>query len=126
AKWDAEKDRFELWTSTQAPHFVVTELAHVFGLKREQVITREVAVGGGFGSKSKVSEHEALAAALARKSGRMVKIALSREEEFAYTKPRHAFRTKLEARADSSGRITLFDARVDVDNGEYNHFGPPF
>ncbi|HYK97228.1 MAG TPA: molybdopterin cofactor-binding domain-containing protein [Candidatus Acidoferrales bacterium] len=124
ARWDTEAERFELWTSTQAPHFVVSELAKVFGLKREQVICREVAVGGGFGSKSKVSEHEALAAALARKSGRTVKIALSREEEFAYTKPRHAFRVHLEARADRDGRITLFDSRIDVDNGAYNHFGP--
>src|SRR5438477_18253 len=121
AKWDVETERFELWTSTQAPHFVVTELAHVFGLRRDQVVTREVAVGGGFGSKSKVSEHEALAAALARKSGRLVKIALSREEEFACTKPRHAFRTKLEARADAQGRIRFFEARIDVDNGAYNH-----
>lgn len=124
AKWDAAEERFELWTSTQAPHFVVNELAHVFGMRREQIITREVAVGGGFGSKSKVSEHEALAAALARKSGRIVKIALSREEEFAYTKPRHAFRTRMEARADREGRIRLFEARIDVDNGAYNHYGP--
>jgi CO/xanthine dehydrogenase Mo-binding subunit/CO/xanthine dehydrogenase FAD-binding subunit len=124
ARWDAERERFELWTSTQAPHFVVNELAHVFGLRREQVICREVAVGGGFGSKSKVSEHEALAAALARASGRTVKIALTREEEFADTKPRHAFRVDFEARADRSGRIRLFEARIDVDNGAYNHFGP--
>lgn len=124
ARWDAEHERFELWTSTQAPHFVVHELAKVFGLRPQQVICREVAVGGGFGSKSKVSEHEALAAALARKSGRLVKIALSREEEFAFTKPRHAFRTRFEARADREGRIRLFEARIDVDNGAYNHFGP--
>ena len=124
ARWDAERERFELWTSTQAPHFVVNELAHVFGLRREQVICREVAVGGGFGSKSKVSEHEALAAALARASGRTVKVALTREEEFADTKPRHAFRVKFAARADRAGRIRLFEARIDVDNGAYNHFGP--
>jgi CO/xanthine dehydrogenase Mo-binding subunit/CO/xanthine dehydrogenase FAD-binding subunit len=124
ATWDAEQERFELWTSTQAPHFVVNELAKVFGLRRDQVICREVAVGGGFGSKSKVSEHEALAAALARKSGRPVRIALSREEEFAYTKPRHAFRTAFTAGADASGRLRFMEARVDIDNGAYNHFGP--
>ncbi len=93
ARWDPERERFELWTSTQAPHFVVNELAHVFGLRRDQVICLEVAVGGGFGSKSKVSGHGALAAALARKSGRPVRIAYSREKEFAGTKPSHAFRT---------------------------------
>ncbi len=124
ARWDAEKERFELWTSTQAPHFVVHELAKVFGLRADQVVCREVAVGGGFGSKSKVSEHEAIAAALARKSGRAVRVALSREEEFAYTKPRHAFRTAFTATADAAGKLRSMEARIDVDNGAYNHFGP--
>lgn len=124
ARWDPERERFELWTSTQAPHFVVKELARVFGLETDQIVCREVAVGGGFGSKSKISEHEALAAALARKSGRPVKIVLTREEEFAFTKPRHAFRVGFTAHADRSGKLRLLDAKIDVDNGAYNHFGP--
>lgn len=124
ARWDPERERFELWTSTQAPHFVVKELARVFGLESDQVICREVAVGGGFGSKSKISEHEALAAALARKSGLPVKIVLTREEEFAFTKPRHAFRVGFTAHADGTGKLRLLDAKIDVDNGAYNHFGP--
>ncbi|MBM4421741.1 MAG: hypothetical protein FJ034_09225, partial [Chloroflexi bacterium] len=124
ARWDAVRERFELWTSTQAPHFVVHELAHVFGLRLDQIVCREVAVGGGFGSKSKISEHEALAAALARKAGAPVRIALSREEEFAATKPRHGFRVGLEVAADGDGRLRAIDAVMDVDNGAYNHFGP--
>ena len=59
------------------------------GSKRDQVIVREVAVGGGFGSKSKISEHEVLAAALARKTGRPVRSCSTRDEEFATTKTRH-------------------------------------
>ena len=124
ARWDVERERIELWTSTQAPHFIVKELAHIFGLRSDQVICREVAVGGGFGARSKVSEHEALAAALARMSGHPVRIALSREEEFANTKPRHAFRVAFSAGADRDGRLRVMGARVDVDNGAYNHFGP--
>lgn len=124
ARWDQERERFELWTSTQAPHFVVKELAKVFGLESDQIVCREVAVGGGFGSKSKISEHEALAAALARKTGRPVKIVLTREEEFAFTKPRHAFSVGFTAHADRSGKLRLLEAKIDVDNGAYNHFGP--
>ncbi|MGH2379284.1 MAG: molybdopterin cofactor-binding domain-containing protein, partial [Candidatus Limnocylindria bacterium] len=124
ARWDGERERFELWTSTQAPHFVVKELARVFGLEGDQIVCREVAVGGGFGSKSKVSEHEALAAALARKSGRPVKIVLTREEEFAFTKPRHAFSVGFTAHADATGKLRLLEAKIDVENGAYNHFGP--
>lgn len=124
ARWDAERERFELWTSTQAPHFVVKELAHIFGLRSEQVVCREVAVGGGFGSKSKISEHEAVAAALSRASGRPVKVALTRDEEFSATKPRHAFRVAITAGADREGRLRVMEARIDADNGAYNHFGP--
>lgn len=124
AWWHPDTEQLELWTSTQAPWFITTEVAHVLGLRAEQVVCRDVAVGGGFGSKSKVSEHEAIAAALSRASGAPVLVAFSRDEEFAATKPRHAFRTHLRIHADDAGRLRMFDAGIDVDNGAYNHYGP--
>ncbi|WP_283138317.1 molybdopterin cofactor-binding domain-containing protein [Rhizohabitans arisaemae] len=117
-------DRLELWTSTQASHFVVHELARVLGLRLDQVVCRDVAVGGGFGSKSKVSEHEAIAGLLSMRSGRPVLVELTRAEEISATKPRHAFRTTMRAHADDTGRIRWFEAEVDVDNGAFNHYGP--
>lgn len=117
-------ERLEMWTSSQAPHFVVHELSALFGLELDQVVCRDVSVGGGFGSKSKISEHEALAAALSMKCGRPVLLELSRAEEFAFTKPRHAFTTTLTAAADADGRLCFLDAVIDVDNGAYNHYGP--
>lgn len=123
AAWDPERERLELWTSTQAPWFIVKEVAHLLGLPRDRVICREVAVGGGFGAKSKISEHEVLAAALARKAGTPVLLQLSREEEFATSKPRHRFETHLRTSADADGVIRLFDADIRVDNGAYNHMG---
>ena len=59
-----------VWTPTQVPQFVQKELAHVLDLPLERVRVREVAVGGGFGARSKVCEQEAIAALLALKTGR--------------------------------------------------------
>lgn len=117
-------NRMELWTSSQAPHFVVHELARVLELELDQVVCRDVSVGGGFGSKSKISEHEALAAMLSMRAGQPVSLVYSREEEMAVTKPRHEFTTQFKAHVDANGRMCLFEAQVDVDNGAYNHYGP--
>lgn len=122
ASW--HDDRLELWVSSQAPHFVVHELARVLNLELDQVVCRDVSVGGGFGSKSKVSEHEAIAGLLSIRAGAPVNLTYTREEETSVVKPRHEFWTNLRASADSEGRICFLDASVDVDNGAYNHYGP--
>jgi CO/xanthine dehydrogenase Mo-binding subunit/CO/xanthine dehydrogenase FAD-binding subunit len=123
AAWDERRELLELWTSTQAPWFIAKEVSHVLGLAHEQVVCREVAVGGGFGSKSKISEHEVLAAALARKAAMPVLLAQTREEEFAANKPRHRIETTLRTSVDADGRICLVDADILVDNGSYSHMG---
>ncbi|GAA3232902.1 hypothetical protein GCM10017691_28010 [Pseudonocardia petroleophila] len=123
AAWDAGRGVVELWTSTQAPWFIAKEVSHLLGLEHEQVICREVAVGGGFGQKSKASEHEVLAAALSRAAGRPVLVELSREEEFGANKPRHRFETVLTTSADADGVLRALEADVVVDNGSYNHMG---
>ncbi len=124
ARWNRDAARLELWTSTQSPYFVREEVAAILGLEPGQVVVREVAVGGGFGSKSKVTDHEVLAAALSLQTGRPVRLILSREEEFATTKCRHDFDVELTTGADAQGRLTHRDARILVDNGAYNHSGP--
>jgi len=125
AKWDAEAARLDIWTSTQVPYFIQKEVSEALGLDRGQVSVREVAVGGGFGSKSKISEHEVLVAALALKTpGRPVAVVFTREDEFAYTKPRHHFAVDIRMGVDTDGRLLTQDAFITVDNGAYNHYGP--
>jgi CO/xanthine dehydrogenase Mo-binding subunit/CO/xanthine dehydrogenase FAD-binding subunit len=123
AAWDSAAERLEVWTSTQSPWFVRKELAHVLGLDVAQVVVREVAVGGGFGSKSKITDHEAIAALLSIRTGRPVRLVLDRDEEFATTKSRHAFTIELATGATAGGQLTHRDAEFRVDNGAYNHSG---
>lgn len=123
AAWD-DDGSLHLWTASQSPWFVAEEVANALAIPQHKVVCHDVSTGGGFGSKSHVSEQEVLAALLARKSGRPVRLQLSREEEFAATKPRHAFFMDLAVHADEQGTINLIDASVHADNGAYNHYGP--
>ena len=124
ARWDPVHQRLDLWVSTQAPYFVRKEVAHMLDLSPEQIRTHPVAVGGGFGAKAKAGSHEVIAAALAMRTKRPVRLVLDRDEEFAATAVRHAFSVDLATGARSDGTLTHRDGYVTVDNGAYNHAGP--
>ena len=124
AEWDAAAERMDLWVSTQAPWFVRKEVAHVLDLDMDQVHTRPVAVGGGFGAKAKAGAHEAIAAALSLRTGRPVRLVLDRAEEFAATATRHPFDIEMSTGATAEGQLTHRDCSLVVDNGAYNHAGP--
>jgi CO/xanthine dehydrogenase Mo-binding subunit/CO/xanthine dehydrogenase FAD-binding subunit len=123
AQWIEAEATLNYWTSTQAPYYVVREVAHALGLEEAQVVCREIGVGGGFGSKSKICEHEVISGALSRKTGRPVRLVLSREEEFETTRTRHAFGIDMQLHASADGRLQAITASFDVDNGAYNHSG---
>lgn len=124
ASWDAERERLSVWISTQAPYMVRKELAGVLALRAEQIVMHEAAVGGGFGSKSKIGEFEAIACKLSIKAGRPVRLVLTRDEEFAATKSRHNAVVDLTTSATASGELVSRRSRITVDNGAYNHSGP--
>lgn len=124
AHWDAADERLHLWTSSQSPAQTAEEIAQLLRIRYDQVQCHDVSAGGGFGSKSHVSEHEVIAALLSMTAGRPVLLAMDRQEEFAATKPRHAFRIRASAHSDPAGRICWLDADLTADNGAYNHYGP--
>ncbi len=71
-----------LWSSTQIPHLLRTQIAVMLGVPESfvRVITPEV--GGGFGSKLNVYPEEALVGYLAMRLGKPVKWIESRRENF--------------------------------------------
>jgi carbon-monoxide dehydrogenase large subunit len=72
----------KVWSATQIPHLLRTQLAGMLGVPETtvQVITPEV--GGGFGSKLNVYPEEALTAYLAMRLGKPTKWAETRRENF--------------------------------------------
>ena len=124
ARWDPDRGRLSVWTATQAPYMVRKELSGVLGLDVDQIEMHEVAVGGGFGARSKICEFEAIACKLSIKSARPVRLVLTRDEEFATTKCRHNLVVDLTTSATASGDLHSRRAAITVDNGAYNHSGP--
>ena len=116
--------RLELWTTTQAPYYVAVEVAHTLGIEPQDVVCHDISVGGGFGARSKIAEHEVIAALLARRAGQPVRLELTREEEFGATKTRHRSTVTTRMHATDNGRICLIEGDLLYENGAYNHSGP--
>lgn len=123
ADWDPDAQVLHVWTPTQGPRTVQRELAHLLDLQLEQVRIRQIAAGGDFGSRVRPGDIEVLAAALAIKSSRPVRLGLSREDEFAHTKHRHDFTIDLTSTADAHGQLVGRDASVTVENGGFTQAG---
>lgn len=122
ARWNG--DRLELWTPTQAPHYVAAEIAHTLGIEPSDVTCHDISVGGGFGARSKIAEHEVITALLALRAGSPVLLELTRPEEFGVTKTRHRSTVTTRTHADDDGNICLIEGDLLYDNGAYNHSGP--
>ena len=126
ASFDAAAGTLEVWCGTQAPFFVRKELACVLGLDPQNIFVRSVEIGGGFGGKSQSPEQIAIAALLSRRTGRPVKVVLSRDEEYIAGKSDHAKSMSLRTAVDSKGNILGRTVDAIVDNGAYTHMGPVY
>ena len=76
----------DLWCCTQGHFFVRTLCAAMLGMEASQLRVTPSEIGGGFGGKTTVFI-EPVALALSRKSGRPVKIVMTRDEVFRATGP---------------------------------------
>jgi carbon-monoxide dehydrogenase large subunit len=125
AQYNAGEDSITLWSSTQIPHLLRTQVAVMLGIpeNRMRVITPEV--GGGFGSKLNVYREEALLSYLARDLGRPVKWAESRRENIAGTIQGRAQVNEVEVAIKKDGTILGLRVRVVADLGAYHQLLTP-
>ena len=103
AQW--EGDRLTVWTGSQRPFGVRTELAQAFGIPEDKVRVIVPATGSGYGGKH-TGECAVEAARLAKAAGKPVRLQRTREEEFtwAYFRPAGVIDVRSGARKD--GAIT--------------------
>jgi isoquinoline 1-oxidoreductase len=106
-----ENGKLTVWASTQTPFPTQAALAQALGLDPKSVRVITPYVGGGFGGKSSGRQSEE-AARLAKITGRPVRVAFTRQEEFFYDTFDPASVVKIRSAVDASGKISLWDYDV--------------
>lgn len=108
AEWKDKK--LTVWTGTQRPFGVRSELAEAFRIPEEQVRVIVPDTGSGYGGKH-TGEAAIEAARLARAAGRPVKLVWTRKEEFAWAYFRPAGVIEIKSGVRSDGTITAWQFR---------------
>jgi CO/xanthine dehydrogenase Mo-binding subunit len=116
-----ENQRLNVWTASQTPSYVRTELANTFGISMNRIRVRVPYLGGGYGAKL-YAKLEPLVTAFALITKKPVRYALTREEEFL-TITKHKVITKIKT-AIKNGWITARKCEVYWDTGAYAEIGP--
>ena len=117
ALWNSD-GMLTIWCSSQGHFNVRDQSASILGIPVSQVKVIPLEIGGGFGGKTLVYL-EPVAAALSRKSGRPVKVSMSRTEVFEGTGPTSGSYMKVKMGVTNDGRITAADAVLAYEAGAY-------
>ncbi|MBS0303937.1 MAG: xanthine dehydrogenase family protein molybdopterin-binding subunit [Proteobacteria bacterium] len=116
--------KLTIWTQTQYPYNYKMDLAPALGMDPGDIRVIQPPVGGAFGSKLDVYPYEPIAALLARKTGRPVKVTYTRPEEFRASPTRQAAIIHMRTGCTREGVLTFRSADVLLDNGAYTSWGP--
>ena len=117
ASWSTD-GRVTIWTSTQGAFGVRAATCGILELPESQVKVVPMEIGGGFGAKG-VTYLAPVTAVLAQKSGRPVKIAMSRKEVFEGSGPASATFIRVKLGAKNDGTLTAGEAYMVYEAGAF-------
>ncbi|HZP27092.1 MAG TPA: xanthine dehydrogenase family protein molybdopterin-binding subunit [Dehalococcoidia bacterium] len=115
--------RVTVWSSTQRPFGVRDDVAHSLHLPVNKVHVITTYVGGGFGGKEE-ADIEVYCAALARKSGRAVRLVESRGEDMIANTSRHSAVIHMKSGVMKDGTVIARKVDATFDSGAYCHTAP--
>jgi 4-hydroxybenzoyl-CoA reductase subunit alpha len=121
AYWD--ENGLTIITATQVTHYLQRALAKTMEVPLSRVRVIKPYVGGGFGGKGDPFPHEIIISHIARKTGKPVRVCLTREEVFLTNHGRHPSRMTISLGADNNGILKVLDADIAIDGGAYGSFG---
>jgi len=122
-QWDGNGN-LTVWISTQTAFMVRGIMAEVLGLPLHKVRVLVDHMGGGFGAKQDLFQHEFLCALLAKQTRRPVRMEFTREETFLGGRTRHPMKIRLRQGFRNDGTITARHAQVVFNSGAYGSHGP--
>ncbi|MCY4653393.1 MAG: xanthine dehydrogenase family protein molybdopterin-binding subunit, partial [Dehalococcoidia bacterium] len=115
--------KLTVWKTSRGVHADRLSLASALGVHRDDVRVIGATLGAGFGGKDE-SRLSVIAAELARRAGKPVKIEATREEEFVAGRKRHSTETTVKVGVKNDGTVTAIHATTLMDTGAYLASGP--
>ena len=119
------ENRLTVWSSTQIPHLLKTQISVMVGLPETAVRVITPEVGGGFGSKLNVYGEEGIVPWLSMKLSRPVKWNEGRRENFLATIHGRDTINDVELALKKDGTILGLRARILADLGAYHQLLTP-
>ena len=113
-----ELGRFTVWTTTQRPFLIATDLASVLSVPASNIRVITTSVGGGFGGKNELT-WEAMACVLASMTGKPVGHVFDREDEFQASTVRHAYYIRYKTGLKNDGTFVAREVEIISDAGPY-------
>ena len=117
AHWNQD-GHLTVWASTQGAFSAREQTAETLALPVSKVKVIPCEIGGGFGGKIPIYL-EPVAAVLSRKSGRPVKIQMTRDGVFEGTGPTPASFMRIKVGVDEAGKILAAEAWLAYETGAY-------
>ncbi|MCL4458781.1 MAG: molybdopterin-dependent oxidoreductase [Chloroflexi bacterium] len=111
-----------IWIGTQSPFSDRDQLADALGLTKDKVRVVQLPMGGAFGAKEEISIHFFLALGALR-TGRAVKMVLTRQESLRMHPKRHRFKMYYKIGATKDGQLLAIQAKIIADTGAYASLG---
>jgi len=125
ANYDAGMQQLTMYSATQIPHLLRTQLAVVLGLPENKIRVIAPEVGGGFGAKLNVYAEEAVIGWVAMQLERPVKYIETRSESFQAMIHGRDQIDDIEVAAMRDGTITALRVKIYANLGAYHQLLTP-
>ncbi len=119
--WDSD-ERLVIRTSTQVPFHVRRMVAPLLGLPVKRIRVIKPRIGGGFGVKQEMLIED-IVGHLTIKTGRPVRLELTRSEEFRSSRTRHPQTITFKTGVMKDGTLHSMEMRVVGNTGAYGTHG---